>query len=152
MVIRAAERSTRWLLEAWRALSLDAKVVAAVAGANWLLLFANHTTVAATADEPVWRLFPGVAGGGFLALCALVAFSYPWRDRAQGAAFTVRGRTIHLAAILFTFVVLPTLASIVLRETGRPYTYVHDGAIMIDLSRLRRRCISSLLTGGRRSG
>src|SRR5205807_4098613 len=132
VVIRTAERSTRWLLETWRALSLDAKIVAAVAGANWLLLFANHTTVAATTDETLWRLFPGVAGGAFLVLCALVAFSYPWRDRAQGVAFTYRGRAIYLAAILFVFVVLPTLASIVLRETGRPYTYVHDGAIMIE--------------------
>jgi hypothetical protein len=132
MVIRAAERSTRWLLEAWRALSLDAKIVAAVAGANWLLLFANHTTVAATTDEPLWRLFPGIAGGAFLVLCAAVAFSYPWRDRADGVAFTSRGRAVHLAAILFVFVVLPTLASIVLRETGRPYTYVHDGALMIE--------------------
>jgi hypothetical protein len=38
----------------------------------------------------------------------------------------------HLAAIVATFVIIPTLASIVLRETGKPYTYVHDGALMVE--------------------
>ena len=39
---------------------------------------------------------------------------------------------MHLAAVLTVFVVVPTIASIVLRETGKPYTYVHDGALMIE--------------------
>ncbi|MHB8632253.1 MAG: hypothetical protein ACYC9W_10035 [Candidatus Limnocylindria bacterium] len=132
MIIRGAERAARWLLEAWRALSLDAKVVGAVAVANWLLLFANHTTVAATSDETIWRLFPGVAGPAFLAIAGLAAFSYPVRDRRQGAAFTPRGRWLHLGLILIVFVIAPTVASIVLRETGKPYTYIHDGALMIE--------------------
>src|SRR5205814_141946 len=39
---------------------------------------------------------------------------------------------LHLAAIIATFVIIPTLASIVLRETGKPYTYIHDGALMVE--------------------
>ena len=35
MIIRGAERAARWLLEAWRGLSVDARVVGAVAVANW---------------------------------------------------------------------------------------------------------------------
>ena len=132
MIIRAVERAARWLLEAWRGLSLDAKVVGAIAGGNWLLLFANHTTVAATTDETIWRLFPGVAGPLFLVAAGVVALSYPWRDRRQGASFTPRRRWLHLAVIVAVFVVVPTIASIVLRETGKPYTYVHDGALMIE--------------------
>ena len=132
MLIRGAERAARWLLEAWRHLSLDAQIVAGVAGGNWLLLFANHTTVAATADETLWRLFPGLAGPLFLAACGAVALAYPWRDHRHGAAFTTRARAIHLALILAVFVVVPTIASIVLRETGKPYTYIHDGALMIE--------------------
>ncbi|HEY8730778.1 MAG TPA: hypothetical protein VIN69_02235 [Candidatus Limnocylindria bacterium] len=132
MIIRSAERAARWLIEAWRALSLDAKVVGSVAVANWWLLFANHTTVAATTDETLWRLFPGIAGPVFLAAAGIVAFSYPFRDRRQGASFTPRGRWLHLALIVAVFVVVPTIASIVLRETGKPYTYIHDGALMIE--------------------
>jgi hypothetical protein len=132
MIIRGAERAARWLIEAWRTLSLDAKVVGAVAVANWLLLFANHTTVAATSDATLWRLFPGVAGPVFLAVCGAVAFAYPFRDRRQGAAFTPRDRWLHLGLILAVFVIVPTIASIVLRETGKPYTYIHDGALMIE--------------------
>ena len=132
MLIRAAEQAVRWLLESWRGLSLDAKVVGGVAVANWLLLFANHTTVAATTDETIWRLFPGVGGPAFLVLTGLAAVAYPFRDRRDGNAFTTRDRALHLAAIIAIFVVVPTIASIVLRETGRPYTYVHDGAIMIE--------------------
>jgi hypothetical protein len=132
MIIRGGERAARWLLDAWRRLSLDAKVVGTVAVANWLLLFANHTTVAATTDETIWRLFPGVGGAAFLAVAGLVAFSYPFRDRRQGASFTPRGRWLHLGLILAVFVVVPTIASILLRETGKPYTYVHDGALMIE--------------------
>jgi len=132
MIIRAGERAARWLLEAWRRLSLDAKIVGALAVANWLLLFANHTTVAATSDETIWRLFPGVAGPAFLLVAGTVAFAYPFRDRRQGASFTPRDRWLHLALILAVFVVVPTVASIVLRETGKPYTYIHDGALMIE--------------------
>ncbi|HEX9268592.1 MAG TPA: hypothetical protein VF998_02000 [Candidatus Limnocylindria bacterium] len=132
MIIRAAERGARWLIEAWRQLSLDAKVIGAVALGNWLLLFANHTTVAATSDETLWRLFPWPASAAFLAVTGLVAAAYPWRDRRAGSGFTPRDRALHLAAIVAVFVVVPTLASIVLRETGKPYTYVHDGAIMIE--------------------
>ncbi|HEY8806778.1 MAG TPA: glycosyltransferase 87 family protein [Candidatus Limnocylindria bacterium] len=132
MIIRGAERAARWLLEAWRAMSLDAKVVGTVAIANWLLLFANHTTVAATSDETLWRLFPGIGGPVFLGLAAVVAFGYPFRDRRQGASFTPRARWVHLGLILVVFVIAPTIASIVLRETGKPYTYIHDGALMIE--------------------
>ena len=132
MVVRAAERGLLWILHAWRGLALDAKVVGGLAVGNWLLLFANHTTVAATRDETLWRLFPGAAGAVFLALCGALAFAYPLRDRRSGVRFTVRARVLHLAAILAIFVVIPTIASIVLRETGKPYTYIHDGAIMIE--------------------
>jgi len=132
MVVRVAERGLLWLLDTWRGLSLDGKVVGATSIANWLLLFANHTTVAATRDETLWRLFPGAAGPVFLAVAGLLAFAYPLRDRRAGREFTARGRVLHLAAILTVFVVIPTIASIVLRETGKPYTYIHDGAIMIE--------------------
>ena len=132
MIVRAAERGLLWLLNTWRGLSLDAKVIGAVAIPNWVLLFANHTTVAATRDETLWRLFPGAAGPVFLAVCGVLAFAYPLRDRRSGPRFTTRGRVLHLAAILAVFVVVPTIASIVLRETGKPYTYIHDGAIMIE--------------------
>ena len=132
MIIRAGERAARWLLEAWRRLALDAKVVGTVAVGNWLLLFANHTTVAATSDEPVWRLFPGAAGPAFLLVAGVVAFAYPFRDRRQGASFTPRDRWLHLASIVAVFVVVPAVASIVLRETGKPYTYIHDGALLIE--------------------
>src|SRR5438067_6712273 len=129
MIIRGLEQAARWLLEAWRGLSLDAKAVGAIAVANWLLLFANHTTVAATTDETIWRLFPGVAGPAFLALAGAVAFSYPVRDLRRRAGFTVPSRWIHLGIVLTVFVIVPTIASIVLRETGKPYTYIHDGAL-----------------------
>ena len=132
MIIRAVERAARWLLEATRALSLDAKIVGALAVGNWLLLFANHTTVAATRDETIWRLFPGAGGPLFLAVAGAVAFGYPYRDLRRRAWFTTRRRWLHLAAIITIFVVAPTIASIVLRETGKPYTYVHDGALMIE--------------------
>src|SRR5438552_4023682 len=132
MIFRAGERAARWLLEAWRGLSLDAKVVGGLAVANWLLLFANHTTVAATTDETIWRLFPGLAGPFFLLLTGIAACSYPIRDHRQGTSFTTRSRWVHLGLILAVFVILPTVASIVLRETGKPYTYIHDGALMIE--------------------
>lgn len=132
MIIRAIERGIRWLLESWRGLSLDAKVVGAIAVGNWLLLFANHTTVAATTDETLWRLFPGIGGAIFLAATGIAAFAYPVRDIRRRESFTPRARWIHLAGIVLVFVIVPTIASMVLRETGKPYTYIHDGALMIE--------------------
>ncbi len=132
MLARALERSAKWALAAWRGLSLDATVVATVGIGNWLLLFANHTTVAATRDVPLWRLFPPGADVAFLVACGTIAFAYALRDHRAGAAFSPRARALHLAAIVATFVVVPTIASIVLRETGKPYTYVHDGALMVE--------------------
>jgi len=131
MIIRGGERAARWLLDAWRALSLDAKIVGTVAIANWLLLFTNHTTVAATSDETIWRLFPGVAGPAFLAVAGLVAFSYPFRDRRQGVSFTPRGRWVHLAVIIAVFVVVPTIASIVL-------AFVNDVPPKVAIDQARR--------------
>ncbi|MDP9282725.1 MAG: glycosyltransferase 87 family protein [Chloroflexota bacterium] len=131
-MIKAAERLARAALQAWRELSLDAKVISAVGTANWLLLFGNHTTVAATSDVPLWQLFPLGADLLFLTACGVLPIAYAMRDHRWGAAFTPRQRAIHLAAIVAVFVVLPTLASIVLRETGKPYTYIHDGALMIE--------------------
>ena len=119
-------------MRAWAALSLDAKVVAAVAFGNWLLLFANHTVIQVTRDAPLWQLFPGPWGAAWLLACGLIALAYPLRDHRLGSGFTVRARVAHLAAIVALFVVIPTIAAIVLRETGKPYTYVHDGAIMVE--------------------
>jgi hypothetical protein len=132
MIAKALERATRAALEFWRALSIDARIVASVGVANWLLLFANHTTVADTTDRPLWRLFPQGLDAVFLIACGSLAVLYAVRDRRSGAAFTVRQRAVHLGAIVASFVVAPTIASIVLRETGRPYTYIHDGALMIE--------------------
>src|SRR5712691_2875125 len=132
MLARALERSAKWALAAWRGLSLDARVVATVGIGNWLLLFANHTTVAATRDVPLWRLFPPGADVLFLIGCGALPLAYALRDRRAGAAFTPRARALHLAAIVVTFVVIPTIASIILRETGKPYTFVHDGALMVE--------------------
>jgi hypothetical protein len=131
-VIKAAERFARAALQAWRELSLDAKVVCAVGTTNWLLLFGNHTTVAATTDVPLWQLFPIGADALFLIACGVLPLAYAMRDHRWGSAFTARQRAIHLASIVAVFVVVPTLASIVLRETGKPYTYIHDGALMIE--------------------
>lgn len=132
MIARAVERAAMLLLGAWRDLSLDAKVVGALGVANAALLVANHTTVQATADAPLWRLFPGPAGPLWLALCVALAAAYPYRDRRHGLGFGARGRWLHLAGIIVLFAVVPAVASIVLRETGRPFTYVHDGAIMVE--------------------
>ncbi|HEY6202514.1 MAG TPA: glycosyltransferase 87 family protein [Candidatus Limnocylindria bacterium] len=131
-MIKAAERFARAALQAWRELSLDAKVVSAVGTANWLLLFGNHTTVAATTDVPLWQLFPFGADMLFLIACGVLPIAYAMRDHRWGAAFTSRQRAIHLASIVAVFVIVPTLVSIVLRETGKPYTYIHDGALMIE--------------------
>ena len=113
-------------------LSLDAKVVGAMALGNWLLLIANHTVIQVSRDAPLWELFPGRWGLAWMIACGLVALAYPLRDQHQGAGFTARGRALHLAAIVALFVVVPTIAEIVLRGTGKPYTYVHDGAIMVE--------------------
>ncbi|HZP96008.1 MAG TPA: glycosyltransferase 87 family protein [Candidatus Limnocylindria bacterium] len=132
MIARALERAGRGVLETWRALSIDARAVAGIGLFNWLLLFANHTTVAATRDLPLWRLFPQGGDAVFLFSCGVLAAAYALRDLRSGAAFTTRQRAIHLAAIVAAFAVAPTIASIVLRETGKPYTYIHDGALMIE--------------------
>src|SRR5207253_1786990 len=132
MIAKALERFLKWALWAWGDLSLDAKVVAGFGVANWLLLFANHTTVAATRDVPLWELFPPGADMVFLVACGALAFSYAVRDRRSGPRFTTRARVVHLAAIVTAFVIVPTIASIVLRETGKPYSYIHDGALMVE--------------------
>jgi hypothetical protein len=132
VIAKALERALKWTLWNWARLSLDAKVVFAFGLGNWLLLFANHTTVAATRDVPLWQLFPPGADALFLIACAAAAVTYALRDRTAGAAFTPRQRVAHLAAIVAVFVVIPTIASLVLRETGKPYTYIHDGALMVE--------------------
>ena len=132
MIARGIERAARAALGSWRGLSLDARVVFAVGVFNWLLLFANHTTVAATRDLPLWRLFPPGWDAAFLIACGVGAVLYALRDLRSGTAFTTRQRALHLAAIVGSFVVAPTIASIVLRETGRAYTYIHDGALMVE--------------------
>ncbi|MBI3522374.1 MAG: DUF2029 domain-containing protein [Chloroflexi bacterium] len=132
MPARTIEHGGKWVVAAWRELSLDAKVVAALGGANVLLLVANHTTVQVTTDAPLWALFPGFSGIAWLILCGLLVLAYPLRDRRSASGLSTRQRVLHLAAIVVAMVVIPTIASIVLRETGKPYTYVHDGAIMIE--------------------
>lgn len=127
-----AERWVRGAIEAWRGLSIDAKVVSAIGIANWLLLFANHTTVAATRDVPLWQLFPIGADVVFLIACGVLPLAYAMRDHVSRTGFTTRQRVIHIGAIVAAFVVVPTVVSIVLRETGKPYTYIHDGALMIE--------------------
>jgi hypothetical protein len=131
-VIKLAERFVSAALQAWRDLSLDAKFVSAIGTANWLLLFANHTTVAATRDVPLWQLFPFGADIALLIACGVLPFAYALRDHRSRAAFTPRQRAWHVASIIAVFVLVPTLASIVLRETGKPYTYIHDGALMVE--------------------
>lgn len=131
-MIKLAERFVSAALQGWRDLSLDAKVVSALGTANWLLLFANHTTVAATRDVPLWQLFPFGADIAFLIASGVLPIAYALRDHHSRAAFTSRQRAFHVASILAVFVLVPTLASIVLRETGKPYTYIHDGALMIE--------------------
>ena len=132
MLAKALERFTKWALTAWRDLSLDAKMVVLFGVGNWFLLFANHTTVAATHDVPLWQLFPAGIDAVFLIACGALAFTYPFRDHRARGSFTTRGRIVHLAAIIATFVIVPTVASIILRETGKPYTYIHDGALMVE--------------------
>jgi hypothetical protein len=119
-------------VKAWAALSLDAKVVGALGLGNAVLLVGNHTVVQVTRDAPLWQLFPGLWGAAWLLACGLIAALYPLRDHQLGPRFGARARMLHLAAIVVVFAVLPTIAAIVLRETGKPYTYVHDGAIMVE--------------------
>jgi hypothetical protein len=131
-MIKAFEGAARAAIQFWRLLSIDARIVAGVGVFNWLLLFNNHTTVADTTDRQLWRLFPPGADVAFLTACGALAILYAVRDRRSGRAFTVRQRAIHLGALVAAFVVAPTIASIVLRETGKPYTYIHDGALMVE--------------------
>jgi hypothetical protein len=119
-------------VKVWDALSLDAKVVGVLALGNAALLVGNHTVVQVTRDAPLWQLFPGLWGGAWLLACGLVAALYPLRDARLGSRFGARARVLHLASIVVLFVVIPTVAAIVLRDTGKPYTYVHDGAIMVE--------------------
>src|SRR5512142_3499353 len=100
MIVKALERATRAALQVWRELSLDARIVGAVGLFNWLLLFANHTTVAATRDLPLWRLFPEGWDSVFLAACGILAATYALRDLRSGRSFTTRQRVIHLGAIV----------------------------------------------------
>jgi hypothetical protein len=131
-MIKALESAARAALQFWRSLSLDARVVAGVGVFNWLLLFANHTTVADTRDLPLWRLFPEGLDTVFLATCGALAVLYAFRDRRSGKRFTVGQRAVHVGAMIAAFTVAPTIASFLLRETGRPYTFIHDGALMIE--------------------
>lgn len=131
-MIRALEGAARATIQFWRSLSLDARVVLAIGIFNWLLLFANHTTVADTRDVPLWRLFPQGLDTVFLASTGALAILYAVRDRRSGPRFTARHRAVHLAAIVAAFVIAPTIASIVLRLGGKPYTFIHDGALMIE--------------------
>ena len=131
-MIKALEGAARAALEFWRSLSIDARAVGGIGVFNWLLLFANHTTVANTRDLPLWRLFPEGFDTVFLATCGTLAVLYAVRDRRSGPRFTIRQRVAHLAAMIFAFTIAPTIASFILRETGRPYTFIHDGALMIE--------------------
>src|SRR5260221_11964543 len=117
MIARALERATRDALQFWRDLSIDARIVGAVGVANWLLLFANHTTVADTTDRPLWRLFPPGLAAVFLIACGSLPVLYAGRDRRSGKAFTPRERSVFLTAIGASCVVAPTIAPIVLCET-----------------------------------
>lgn len=114
------------------ALSLDAKVIGGVALVGWLLLFGNTTIIQVDRDAPLWHLFPSLWGPAWLLLCGLLAAAYPIRDFRLGPLFGPRARVLHFTAIVLCFVVVPTIAAIVLRETGKPYTYIHDGAIMVE--------------------
>ena len=131
-MIKALEAGTRAAIQYWRSLSIDARIVAGIGVFNWLLLFANHTTVADTRDLPLWRLFPTGLDTVFLATCGALSVLYAVRDHRSGTRFTTRQRAVHLGAMIAAFTVAPTIASFLLREGGRPYTYIHDGALMIE--------------------
>jgi len=128
-VIKAAERLARAALQAWRELSLDAKVVSAVGTANWLLLFGNHTTVAATTDVPLWQLFPMGADALFLIACGVLPIAYAMRDHRWGAAFTSRQRAIHLASIS------DVLVSMLLRSVLLLATSTHSATVSMFMPR-----------------
>jgi hypothetical protein len=129
---RLLERVVREGLSWWRRLSLDAKVVGGLGLFNWLLLFRSDTIVQVSRDAPIWQLFPGLVGPLYLFVVGVVALAYPWRDLQNRAAFGERQRWLHLGAIVALFVILPTVAAVVLRATGQPWTYVHDGALMAE--------------------
>ena len=131
-MIRALEGAARAAIQFWRSLSLDARVVLTIGVFNWLLLFANHTTVADTRDVPLWRLFPQGVDTAFLAITGTLSVLYAVRDHRSGRRFTGLHRAVHLGAMIAAFTVAPTLASILLRLGGKPYTFIHDGALMIE--------------------
>src|SRR5260370_6963927 len=107
MIARALERATRAGLQFWRTLSIDARVIASVGVANWLLLFANHTTVADTTDRPLWRLFPAGWDAVFLIACGSLAVLYAVRHHPSGPAFPVRQPPVHLGAPPPSFLLPP---------------------------------------------
>ena len=119
--MKAIEHAARSVTDVWHGLSLDARVVGLLGMFNWLLLFGNHTTVAATRDLPLWRLFPPGADVLFLIVTGCAAATYVLRDHASHGRFTFRQRAVHLALTLAAFTVVPTIASFVLRVTGEPY-------------------------------
>ena len=92
MIPRVFEHAVRAALTSWRHLSLDARVIATVGVANWLLLFANRKMVAATRDLPLWRLFSEPWYVVFLSACGALAVLYAVRDLRSGTRFTVRQR------------------------------------------------------------
>lgn len=130
--LRAAERVIRSALAVWRKLSLDAKVVGALAVFNWALLFQKHTVVMVSRDEPMWLLFPGLLGPLYLFVVGVASFAYPYRDLRARGAFRPRQRWLHLGALVFLFIVLPMVVAMLLRATGKPYTYIHDGALLAE--------------------
>ncbi len=129
---RLLERVTRAGLAGWRRLTLDAKVIGVLALLNWVLLFRAHTIVQVARDAPIWQLFPGLFGPLYLFAVGVVAVAYPLRDLRARRSFGTRRRWLHLALLVGLFVVLPTIVAIVLRATGKPYTYIHDGALMAE--------------------
>jgi hypothetical protein len=131
-VFKAGEYAVRGALGIWRRLSLDAKIVGSLAVFNWLLLFQKHTVLTVSTDTPIWTLFPSWAAPVYLFAVGLLALAYPLRDLRDRRSFGTRERWMHLAGLIAVFIVLPTLAAIVLRATGKPYTYIHDGALMVE--------------------
>src|SRR5438046_10340934 len=101
MLAKSLERFIKWALSAWRDLSLDAKVVALFGVGNWFLLFANHTTVAATHDVPLWQLFPPGADAAFLIACGALAFAYLFRHHRAPGPFTTRAPLVPPAAVIW---------------------------------------------------
>jgi hypothetical protein len=128
---RLLERVVRAGFARWRRLSFDAKVIVVLALLNWALLFRSHTVLQVARDLPIWQLFPGLLGPLYLFVVGAVALAYPLRDR-HGARFSDRQRWLHLGALVMLFVVLPTVVAMVLRASGKPYTFIHDGALMAE--------------------